>query len=292
VNHEGEWGRPSDRAALFSSSSIRGGRATRRLAICAVAIAALGAACGSPAAPDSGVTIEYIAHACFRITSPGGTTLMVDPYESRWWLGYDFPSDLPPVDGVLISHPHPDHDGGYTAGKDVAWNPEAAVITDPGRYQFDDMRVTGIRGQHAPPYGEEFGRKNTIWVIETGGLRIVHIGDNAPLTDEVADEIGHVDILMIPVDDLEHLLSHEDVEVYRERLAPTFVIPMHYRHPDLEIDPDSPTALGGIDGWLARQEPVQRLDTNIWTVPQVNRDDPQTVVYFEHSPLVVRPPSN
>jgi len=237
--------------------------------------------------PDSGVTIEYIAHACFRITSPGGTVLMVDPYESRWWLGYDFPSDLPPVEGVLISHPHPDHDGGYTAGKDVLWSAEAAVVTDPGRYQFDDIRVTGIRGQHAAPYGEEFGRKNTIWIIETGGLRIVHIGDNAPLTDEVAEEIGHVDILMIPVDDLEHILSHEDVEVYRERLDPAFVIPMHYRHPDLEADPDSPSALGGIDGWLARQEHVERLDTNIWTIDTLNPDEPQTVLFFEHSPRVV-----
>jgi len=251
--------------------------------------AVLAGACGRAGAPDSGVTIEYIAHACFRITSPAGRTLMVDPYESRWWLGYDFPSDLPPVAGVLISHPHPDHDGGYTAGKAVSWSTEAAVVTDPGQYQFDDIRVTGIRGQHAAPYGEEFGRKNTIWVIETGGLRIVHIGDNAPLTDEVAEEIGHVDVLMIPVDDLEHILTHEAVEVYRERLDPAFVIPMHYRHPDLEVDPDSPSALGGIGGWLSRQQHVRRLGTNIWTVPTVDRDAPQTVVAFDHSPLVVRP---
>jgi hypothetical protein len=29
------------------------------------------------------VTIEYIAHACFRVTSPSGKQLLIDPYASR-----------------------------------------------------------------------------------------------------------------------------------------------------------------------------------------------------------------
>lgn len=253
----------------------------------ALAICALAAACGEASSPA--VTIEYIAHASFRITTAAGTSLMVDPYESRWWLGYDFPPDLPPTDAVLLSHPHPDHDGGYAAGLDVAWGPEVAVLTDPGRYQFDDVRVIGVRGQHAAPYGEEFGRKNTIWIVEAGGLRIVHIGDNGPLTEAVADQIGPVDILLLPVDDLEHILSHEDVEAYRERLDPAFVIPMHYRHADLEVDPGSPSDLGGIDGWLAGQERVRRLEANTWTVHSASPAEPQAVVVFEHSPQVVPP---
>ena len=44
-------------------------------------------------------TIEYIAHACFVIEAEGGERLLVDPFASKVWLGYDFP-ELPPVDAV------------------------------------------------------------------------------------------------------------------------------------------------------------------------------------------------
>jgi hypothetical protein len=54
------------------------------------------------------VTLEYIAHACFRVTSPAGTQVLIDPYASRVWLGYDFPPNIH-ADAVLISHPHYDH---------------------------------------------------------------------------------------------------------------------------------------------------------------------------------------
>jgi hypothetical protein len=32
------------------------------------------------------VTIEYIAHACFRVTSPSGKQILIDPFASRVWL--------------------------------------------------------------------------------------------------------------------------------------------------------------------------------------------------------------
>src|SRR5439155_13367212 len=65
----------------------------------------------NPAKEDAAVTIEYIAHACFRVTSPSGKQLLIDPYASRVWIGYDFPPDIH-ADAILISHPHYDHDGG------------------------------------------------------------------------------------------------------------------------------------------------------------------------------------
>ena len=46
------------------------------------------------------VTIEYIAHASFRITAPSGEKLLVDPYGSRIWIGYDYPEGIE-ADAVL-----------------------------------------------------------------------------------------------------------------------------------------------------------------------------------------------
>ena len=88
------------------------------------------AACeAGPGKPDT-VTIEYVAHACFRIHSPSGNSVMIDPYESQWWLGYDSPVGLDPADAVLITHPHSDHDGGLAAGRKLPWDKDTPIVTD------------------------------------------------------------------------------------------------------------------------------------------------------------------
>ncbi|MDH3733368.1 MAG: MBL fold metallo-hydrolase [Gemmatimonadota bacterium] len=238
---------------------------------------------------SDGVTIQYVAHACFVITSPEGVSLLVDPYESRWWLGYDFPTTLGGPDAALLSHPHPDHDAGYEAGRDVPWGEETAVLTSPGQYVLDDITVFGIRGKHADPYGEEFGQRNTIWLIETDGLRIAHIGDNGPVTDEIVEDLGRVDILMLPVDDIEHILSHEAVVEWRTRLSPRVLVPMHYRHDDLEVDPESPSDLASIDEWLTRQRGVETQPTNMVRVRYDVLPELPQVWVFPHYPTLTPP---
>jgi len=95
----------------------------RFLQLAALVGAALAASCAGAqdfARDNHPVTIEYIAHACFRVTSPSGKQVLIDPYASRVWLGYDFPPDVH-ADAVLISHPHYDHDGGESKRRPVPW---------------------------------------------------------------------------------------------------------------------------------------------------------------------------
>ena len=54
-----------------------------------------------PAASGRAATIEYVAHACFVIESDAGERVLVDPFASKVWLGYDFP-ELRPVDAVVV----------------------------------------------------------------------------------------------------------------------------------------------------------------------------------------------
>jgi len=138
----------------------------------AAALAAL-AVLGSSALAE--VRIEYVAHASFVVESPGGVRALVDPYNGTRWLGYSFPAGLA-ADVVLVSHPHYDHDASYYAA-------QAPVLRAPGVYAFSDLRVSAIEGRHAEPWGDEFGGTNTLWLIETGGLRIAHLGDTGPLSE-------------------------------------------------------------------------------------------------------------
>src|SRR5258708_2055700 len=234
------------------------------------------------------VTIEYIAHACFRVTSPRGKQVLIDPFASRVWLGYDFPPEIR-ADAVLISHPHYDHDGGEAMGRPVPWSPKTPVLREPGTNQIGDITVIGYAGKHADPWGKEFGQINTIWLLQVADLRIVHLGDNGPLRDETIREIGRVDVLMIPIDSQFHILKADQIAEIRRRLTPQILIPMHYRHDDLESSPGKPDQLGAIDDWAkgeanARFLPSHKFELSFATLPK----KPEVLI-FEHSPLVKAP---
>lgn len=191
-----------------------------------------GQALEAPASP----TLEYLAHASFVVQSATGTRVVVDPFNSERWLGYTFPADVP-ADAVLVSHPHYDHDASYyfPAG--------TPVFRRPGRYAVGDIVIEGHEGRHADPYGRDFGQRNTVWVIETGGVRVAHLGDNGPMSAQLLAALGRVDVLLLPADGQKHILSDQAVEVIRTTLSPTITIPMHYR---LEGFRDLPTSLGPV----------------------------------------------
>ncbi len=234
------------------------------------------------------VTIEYIAHACFRITSPLGKQVLIDPYASHVWLGYDFPPNIH-ADAVLISHPHYDHDGGEAKGRPVPWPPKTPVLRQPGTNQIGDITVIGYAGKHADPWGKEFGQINTIWLLKIAGLRIVHLGDNGPLRDETIREIGRVDVLMMPVDSQFHILKADQIAAIRSKLSPPILIPMHYRHDDLETSPDKPEQLGGIAEWAKGEANVLYLASHKQELSFATLPKKSEVVIFKHSPLV-KPP--
>jgi L-ascorbate metabolism protein UlaG (beta-lactamase superfamily) len=237
------------------------------------------------------VAIEYIAHSCFRIHTASGTRLLIDPFASRVWLGYDFPRKAA-ADAVLITHPHYDHDADVLLGhQPPPWAPDVRVLRDPGAYKVSDVTITGIRGKHADPWGKEFGQTNTIWLFEVDGLRIAHVGDNGPLTEANLRELGRVDILMLPIDAKHHILKEAEIEAIRKALHPPILIPMHYRIPDLEPSADSLQDLGEITPWLAGQENVVQLESNLATFTAGSLLPSQMVVVFPHSPRVHRTPA-
>ena len=62
------------------------------------------------------------------------------------------------------------------------------------------------------------------------GIRVAHFGDfgQRALRDEQADAIGQVDLLFLPVGD-GPTIGAEQAAAITERLAPRWVVPMHYR---------------------------------------------------------------
>jgi L-ascorbate metabolism protein UlaG (beta-lactamase superfamily) len=237
---------------------------------------------------DTGIEIEYIAHASFVLRAEDGTELLIDPYASRVWLGYDWPDDIEP-DAILITHPHYDHDAGRYREMPFPWGSEVPIVDAPGVSRFGTFTVTGVEGKHADPYGKEFGQLNTMMVIEAAGLRIAHLGDNGPLTPEMAAGLGQVDVLMLPADGVDHIISPQTTEAILTALAPKLIIPMHYRVPDLETEADSPSGLGDLDGWLEGREGVRRVGGHRTMISQRLLPAEREILVFEHAPYVTPP---
>jgi L-ascorbate metabolism protein UlaG (beta-lactamase superfamily) len=193
------------------------------------------------------VKLEYFAHSAFRITSPRGLSLLIDPWRndpSGGW-GIWFPDEFPEVysDVVLSTHAHFDHDAVHRVHAPVT------LERPVGIYSLGDVKITGLGDKHMykakgsyrwTEAFTEFGVKlppnnplnldNSIILIETGGLRLVHWGDNRPDPSEfVFGALKGVDVLFLPIDGSEHILTAEDANGIIKKLSPKVVIPIHYK---------------------------------------------------------------
>ncbi len=233
-------------------------RARRAVAAALLAVASAWLCAPSTASPrgaaeETGgpVKLRYIGHSCFLITTPEGVRLVVDPFTSEEWPGMR----LPPLeaDHVLVTHPHWDH----AAYASVRGSPR--VTSSAGIFAEKDFGVRGITGRHAEVGGAQIGYLNTVFVIRTGGIRICHLGDNGPPADSpaLAEAIGKVDVLLIPIDSERRVLDYQQARAWIEALGPRLVIPMHYRAHGVTFD--NVPGLGTPDEWLSGQPGYRRV---------------------------------
>jgi L-ascorbate metabolism protein UlaG (beta-lactamase superfamily) len=160
--------------------------------------------------------IKYLGHSSFQIKSQ--SVLVLDPYDPK--IG-ELPQGLS-ADVVTVSHDHFDHN--YVDG--VSGNPQ--VINDPGEFSVKGFEIKGIKSFHDNEGGKKRG-ENTIFRISAEGLTLCHMGDlGLLLTAEQLEEIGRVDILMIPVGGYYTIDASEAVQVVNQ-IKPRVVIPMHFK---------------------------------------------------------------
>ncbi len=160
--------------------------------------------------------IWWRGHACFYIEA-AGHKIVTDPYDVD--LGY--PLFRTRADIVTISHDHWDHN----AVESVLGNPQ--VVEDTDIIEVAGVQIKGIASFHDAHGGRERG-PNTIFRISAEGLALVHLGDlGHMLTERQIEEIGRVDVLLVPVGGIYTIDARQAVSVVSE-LQPKVVIPMHY----------------------------------------------------------------
>jgi L-ascorbate metabolism protein UlaG (beta-lactamase superfamily) len=171
---------------------------------------------------DGQVRITYSGHSTFLLESPRLVRIATD------YNDYVRPPVLPDI--ITMNHAHSTH---YTDRPDPDIKFVLRGWRDDGRpaghdVSFGDVRVrsvsTNIRNWNG---GTEFNG-NSIFIFEMGNLCIAHLGHlHHTLTQQQLDEMGRIDVLLVPVDGSFTMDMDGMVEVVQAIKAP-LMVPMHY----------------------------------------------------------------
>ncbi len=197
--------------------------------------------------------IQWLGHACFLITSEGGTRIITDPY-APGAFGLDYGPVAEEADVVTVSHDHADHNN----VADVKGKPQ--VVQGVGSHETKGIRFKGVATYHDDSTGSQRG-PNTMFCFAVDGVNVCHMGDlGHPLDDSAVAEAGPVDVLLIPVGG-NFTVDATVANGVCEKVKPKMVIPMHFRN---ERCPNFPVA--GVDEFVGMRSSVKRLDGSEVTV--------------------------
>jgi L-ascorbate metabolism protein UlaG (beta-lactamase superfamily) len=175
-------------------------------------------------AAETDATVQYFGHNFFQITTRQGTRMVMDPLAPG---RYPTPNVTPHV--VTVGREHPNHNYVQLA--------QGTPIILRGLAQFGaewnrvSTHVREVFIYNVPIYqnGVAGALKGAAFVFDLGTLCIVHLGDlSHPLTPEQRQQIGHVDVALIPIDGT-YTMGPETAREVLQQLSPKIAIPMHYR---------------------------------------------------------------
>jgi L-ascorbate metabolism protein UlaG (beta-lactamase superfamily) len=169
------------------------------------------------------VRISYIGHSTFLVESPRGVKIATD------YNDYVKPRGLPDI--ITMNHAHSTH---YTNAPEPeikhvlrGWGP---TPDQPARHdiQVQDVRVRNVPTNIRDWSGGTERHGNSIFIFEIANMCIAHLGHlHHTLTQQQLNEIGRVDVVMVPVDGGVTLDFDGMAEVLQALKAP-LMIPMHY----------------------------------------------------------------
>lgn len=203
---------------------------------------------GPRRAPQS-ISITWLGHAAMEVVSPGGTRLLIDPWlvenpytppEYKDTTRWARPDSRPHA--LLVTHPHPDHDGNalllarVSGAKVVATGDHLVAMKIPeeqylsinigGVQRVGDVEVHAVPAMHSATPGRPLG-----YVLRfADGRSLYHTGDTWIFSDmALIEEMFHPEIVLLATGGGRSGQSPEAAAVgIRKFFKPKVVIPMHY----------------------------------------------------------------
>jgi len=236
----------------------------RSIVRCIATLAALCVAVPALAQAPRKAELLWLGQAAFRLTTPGGKVIMIDPWMTSnpktpgKWKSLDA---LGRVDLILVTHAHFDHfaDAPALAKKHNAkiYAPAglgqsiAALGIVPGELAprmnksgtitpFDGVKITMVRAEHSselvwknPQTNKDevhVGGEPVGFVIEMeNGLKVYHMGDTGLFGDmKLIGEYYKPDIVLVPIGGHFVMDPKDAAFAIGNWLKPPNAVPMHY----------------------------------------------------------------
>jgi len=198
----------------------------------------------------NGVKLTWLGHATFRIETPGGKTVLVDPWVTGNPMCPEKDKDVKKADVMLCTHGHFDHiaDAVEIAKKHnpvvvgiyelcVWMEKKGAKQTSPmnkgGTQTVGDIKVTMVHADHSCGIqdGDQiiYGGEACGYVIEfENGVKVYHAGDTNVFGDmAIIRELYAPEIVMLPIGD-HFTMGPREAAYACNLLKPKTVIPMHF----------------------------------------------------------------
>jgi L-ascorbate metabolism protein UlaG (beta-lactamase superfamily) len=198
----------------------------------------------------NGIKLTWLGHATFRVETPGGKIILIDPWVMGNPMCPDKEKTVKKVDVLLCTHGHFDHIGDAVeiAGKHnpkVVGIPElcgwlekkgvkqTASMNKGGTQTVGDIKVTMVHADHSCGIqdGDQivYGGEACGYVVEfANGVKIYHAGDTNVFGDmHIIRELYAPEIAMIPIGD-HYTMGPREAAYATDLLKPKMVLPMHF----------------------------------------------------------------